>query len=322
MILLAVSGGPDSMFLLNEYKNKDIVVAHVNYGIRDDSGHDETIIIDFCNKHNIPYHILNAKNMKTRKNFQDAARKIRYKFFKEIYDKYHCDKLVIGHHKDDWLETAIMQKESGREPLYYGIRAKNKVDDMYVFRPLIETMWKEDIVEILDKKGIKYAIDSTNAQLIYTRNKIRARLSKHSKREKQKMINEFMKENGRLRKKLKAAIAWYNKWKKDHYTVAALKEVPKEYKRYVIFEMIYDHYNHVKVTSKKLDSFLDFVFGKDGGKKFILSKEKYVLKKDGKLIFKGDLFELSDSIKSDVNADSQAMTSNIDLSYIAKRRRR
>ncbi len=59
MYLLAISGGPDSMFLLNEYKKSNIIVAHVNYNLRKSSTRDQKIVEDFCNKHNIEVRVLN-----------------------------------------------------------------------------------------------------------------------------------------------------------------------------------------------------------------------------------------------------------------------
>ena len=67
--LLAISGGPDSMFLLNQYKKKDIVVAHVNYNKRTDSNIDEQIVRDFCLLHNIKLEVLNIKET-PKGNFQ------------------------------------------------------------------------------------------------------------------------------------------------------------------------------------------------------------------------------------------------------------
>jgi tRNA(Ile)-lysidine synthase len=59
--LIAVSGGVDSMYLLNEFKNEDIIVAHVNYNIREDVDIDLKIIIDFCDKNNIKLETLSLK---------------------------------------------------------------------------------------------------------------------------------------------------------------------------------------------------------------------------------------------------------------------
>ncbi len=69
-LLLAVSGGPDSMFLLNWYKSKNVVVAHVNYHKREDSDIDEKIVRAFCESNNIPLEVLSV-SQKHVGNFQN-----------------------------------------------------------------------------------------------------------------------------------------------------------------------------------------------------------------------------------------------------------
>ncbi len=136
MKLLAISGGPDSMFLLNEYKNKNIIVAHVNYNVRKDSIKDEQLVCDFCYANNILIEVLSVKE-KPKGNFQSQARKIRYDFFEKVYKKFDCNKLLMAHHKDDFLETALMQQQSGRTPRFFGIKKRNVIQGMNIYRPYI-----------------------------------------------------------------------------------------------------------------------------------------------------------------------------------------
>ncbi|QCZ36890.1 tRNA lysidine(34) synthetase TilS [Mycoplasma nasistruthionis] len=171
--LLAISGGPDSMYLLNKYKNKDIVVAHVNYGIREDAELDTKIVSDFCIKNNIKFEILRLQktDFKTG-NFQDWAREQRYDFFKRIYKKYNCQTLLTAHHLDDFFETAMMQKNSQRKALFFGIKQKNIIKNMIIERPLIK-MFKSQILRKCIKYQIPFNDDYTNFQTTYQRNIIR-----------------------------------------------------------------------------------------------------------------------------------------------------
>lgn len=86
-MLLGVSGGPDSMFLLNLLKNKNIIVAHVNYNKRETSKVDEEIVVDFCKKNNIKYFVLNLKKHNEQGNFQNIARIQRYEFLRKFMMK-------------------------------------------------------------------------------------------------------------------------------------------------------------------------------------------------------------------------------------------
>ncbi len=95
MKLLAISGGPDSMLLLEKYKKQKIVVAHINYNKRQDSYIDEQIVKNFCKKYSISLEVLNTTK-KLKGNFQNAARDLRYDFFKKVYKKYNCTKFEGG----------------------------------------------------------------------------------------------------------------------------------------------------------------------------------------------------------------------------------
>ena len=76
-LLLGVSGGPDSMLLLNYFKDKNIIVCHVNYCVREDSYNDENIVREFCKNNNIKLEVLNLKNHSYKGNFENEARKLR-----------------------------------------------------------------------------------------------------------------------------------------------------------------------------------------------------------------------------------------------------
>ena len=283
MYLLAISGGPDSMFLLNKYKNRKIVVAHVNYHKREDSNIDENIVRDFCKDNNIPLEVLNVKN-KPEGNFQTWARNVRYDFFKEIYDKYKCDKLLTAHHKDDFIETALMQQESKRIPRYFGIRGVNEIKGMNIERPFIDIYFKEDILKLCQRKGIRFATDSSNAQPIFERNKIRLELDKKSRKEKQDLFSWFVMSNKILKKKFAKVDILIKKWSKTNYSLKFFRKLDK-LKEEVVFETIHSKYDDIKLTSKKISSIIDFINGSEGNKEFKINSKHSIKKQKGFLIF-------------------------------------
>lgn len=179
MIIVGVSGGVDSMVLLDIlYKeNKDIVIAHVNYQKRNDSYKDLECIKDYIsNKANIKLHVLNIEeSMYTKDNFQSQARSLRYDFYKELCLKYQTNQVYLAHHLDDSLETYIFKKQRMGLYQYYGIKDKEIINDMCINRILINKR-KKDILEYALNNNIKYHEDSSNQTLLYTRNKIRKKL--------------------------------------------------------------------------------------------------------------------------------------------------
>ena len=115
LYILGVSGGSDSMFLLDNLRRKKykIIVAHINYKKRIDSDWDEKIVKNYCQKHSLLLEIHQEKNGNhfSKINFQDKARKIRYNFFQKLADKNQTKYIVVAHHFDDHLETYLLQKQ-------------------------------------------------------------------------------------------------------------------------------------------------------------------------------------------------------------------
>jgi tRNA(Ile)-lysidine synthetase-like protein len=130
LYILAVSGGPDSMFLLDKMclEGHNLVVAHVNYKKRENSDYDEKLVRNYCQEYSLPCEVYQIKGSeyKSISNFQDKARKIRYDFFKELAYKHRTKYIVAAHHLDDHLETYLLQKQRNSLVDYWGLPAKSK----------------------------------------------------------------------------------------------------------------------------------------------------------------------------------------------------
>lgn len=281
-MLLGVSGGPDSMFLLNLLKNKNIVVAHINYNKRETSKIDEEIVIDFCKKNNIKCFVLNLKKHNEQGNFQNIARIQRYEFFKKIYDEEKCDYLILAHHKDDFLETAIMQENSCRKVLYHGIKPKNFLFEMNVYRPLIFAFWKSEILNLCNQDKLPYALDYTNDLDIYTRNAIRNRLKQISLEEKVKLLDSFVTKNLK-NKELETLIQnKFNEWRQKEFDCNFLKN--NNLWKNLIYKFINTYFLNVELSSSKMEGIYQFIISNNRTAQYklddknILFKKKNVLK--------------------------------------------
>jgi tRNA(Ile)-lysidine synthase len=110
--IIAVSGGSDSMCLLDLYKKQVKCVCHVNYNLRLSSIRDTEIVKEYCLKNNLNLEILNcdeaikSKYHSEDKNEESSLRKIRYDFFCECAEKYNVNTLLVAHQYDDFLESA------------------------------------------------------------------------------------------------------------------------------------------------------------------------------------------------------------------------
>ena len=175
-LLLAVSGGIDSMVLLDLfYKLRfDICVAHCNFQLRGkESDGDELLVRETCQDRYIPYfietfHTTEFANEK-KLSIQLAARKLRYQWFQELLLENQLDYLVTAHHLDDNVETFLINftRGTGLEGLT-GIPAQNG----NIIRPLL-AFSRLEIENYALENEIQWREDSSNASDKYFRNKLR-----------------------------------------------------------------------------------------------------------------------------------------------------
>ena len=174
--VIAVSGGPDSMALLDlAFKsNLDIYVLHVNYHKRESALRDQMIVQEYCAKNNIPCFVYDSPDFKG--NFQDNARIFRYTKIKELVNQVSAQGVLVAHHKDDDLETLIFQIKRNSKVAYYGLSHSTYIFGIRVDRPLL-SYTKKELVDYCHNNSISYGIDESNHSLVYTRNKIRFELN-------------------------------------------------------------------------------------------------------------------------------------------------
>lgn len=197
-ILIACSGGPDSMALLDMYKDKYIVyVCHINYHKRDSALRDEKIVRNYCKKYNIPFFKFDYKE-KDKGNFQSLARKFRYDAFNKVCLKNDINKVYVAHQMDDHIETYLMQKKRNTDVSYYGISKKIIIDGMEIHRPLLNKT-KQELLDYDIKNDVPFGIDESNLTSAYARNKLRnEKLSKLSKKEKLDILKQIKNDNDEL----------------------------------------------------------------------------------------------------------------------------
>ncbi len=180
-LVLAVSGGPDSITMLdilNEIRNEKIInfeicVAHINHMIREEAKSDELYVKKYCEEKNIDFYSKSIDVLKLANNnktgTEEMGRIVRYKFFDEVLEKTSSNKVSLAHNKNDKAETIIMNiiRGSGISGLK-GIEPKR---GKYI-RPLIECE-RCEIENYCKEKNLNPRIDKTNFDNTYTRNKIR-----------------------------------------------------------------------------------------------------------------------------------------------------
>ena len=178
--LLAISGGVDSMVLLELFRqtSANFQVAHCNFQLRgNDALGDEHFVQDYCGKYNIPFYSIRfdveAYQKTGNYSVEMACRNLRYNWFEEIQQLNQLDSLVTAHHLDDNIETFLINLARGT-----GLKGLigMQVDNGKIFRPLLN-FTKNDLLKFAQKNELQWREDYTNATDDYLRNKIRHHIS-------------------------------------------------------------------------------------------------------------------------------------------------
>ncbi len=284
-IFVAVSGGPDSMYLLftlkNIYKNKIINALHVNYNFRSESISEKEKLKKYCIDNNIIFDCLEVdENVKKKyhmyKNKQDMARKIRYDYFESKTINEQQPTIYVAHHKDDFLETAIMQKEKSNDYFFYGIKEESMIKKLLIIRPLLN-VWKDEIIFQCNKNKITFSIDKSNFSLVYKRNKIRKKLSFLSKEEKEEKINIFYQINNENKAKYLKIEKIFNEWKSNNFSTFFYKNIDAIYKNNIIYMYLSKSNYELNISKTKIDGIVEFIEKNNKGKNFRLKENIFLL---------------------------------------------
>lgn len=268
-LILAVSGGMDSMALLAMYKQADIVVAHIDHGTRKSSAEDADFVRQKCQE-------LGVKFYETKLELgegvsEELARKKRYEFLKTIQEK-EGGTLCTAHHLDDVLESIAINLIRGT-----GWRGLTPFYGDELVRPfIISKMWKRDVLKFAGEQKICFRQDPTNYEIDYLRNRVRERMTELDETARVNIIELFEKQN-ELRNKIeklvtelaKQTVVGKNFHKKEIFLTADEK-VALEILREICLMHGYS------LTRKQLGDFLLAIKTYAPHKKFNLPKNHFV----------------------------------------------
>ena len=268
-LILAVSGGVDSMALLAMYAHADIVVAHIDHGTRKSSAEDADFVRRKCQE-------LGVKFYETRLKLgegvsEELARKKRYEFLKTIQEK-EGGTLCTAHHLDDVLESIAINLIRGT-----GWRGLTPFYGDELVRPFIITkMWKRDVLKFAGKQKLCFRQDPTNYEADYLRNRVREKIAELDETARVDIIKLFEKQN-ELRNKIeklvaelaKQTVVGKNFHKKEPFLTADEKVALE-----VLREICLMH--GFSLTRKQLADFLSAIKTYAPHKKFNLPKNHFV----------------------------------------------
>lgn len=178
-ILLAVSGGIDSVVLLDFFSEKkveygilELAIVHIDHGLRGKSSEeDATFVENLAKKYKLPFYFQKLSfRVGEERNIESRARAARYDSMLSIKRRAHFDLLATAHHEKDQQETILMRLSRGTS--LSGIRGIKKFREDGVYRPFLEVP-KEKINAYAAKKNLPFREDETNLDTKLRRNFVR-----------------------------------------------------------------------------------------------------------------------------------------------------
>jgi tRNA(Ile)-lysidine synthase len=181
-IIVGLSGGPDSVFLLHTLMqlravyDHAIIAAHLNHEWRASAINDENFCRQLCSQWAIPLVVAHASELafpiKSNRSKEDIGRQMRRHFFEHVRHEHNAQHIALAHHGDDQIETFFIRLVRGASLVgLSGMRPKNG----YYIRPLL-TRSKQEILDYVHTNKLAYVVDPTNADHDFLRNRIRLQL--------------------------------------------------------------------------------------------------------------------------------------------------
>lgn len=226
-IIIAVSGGPDSMLLMHllhaltvndPNQQLRLVAAHVHHGFRAEESDQEAKLVEAeASRLGVPYVMKRVDSpgyaQQMGLNPQAAARILRYEFLKEVAHAHGASCVALAHHGDDQAETVLMHMIRGAGGVGLGGMAWSRTESNITYvRPLLQ-LRKQEIVELCAREGIIYAEDSSNRKRTYTRNRIRMDILPALEEENPRVVNAI----GQMAEVLRAEQAWMEEETAEFY---------------------------------------------------------------------------------------------------------
>jgi tRNA(Ile)-lysidine synthase len=197
-VLVAVSGGPDSVCLLHvlltlrSELDCSLKAIHIDHGLRKESTDEAGFVRDLCLSWGIECLVrkvdVDNRLANSRDSVEMAARYLRYQEFHQALQELGCNKLALGHNADDQAETVVMRiiKGTGTSGLagIFPVRER-------MIRPLL-TSWRSSIERYCQEHSLPTVVDQSNLTNEYLRNKIRHLLLPHLEKEYNPRIKEAL----------------------------------------------------------------------------------------------------------------------------------
>lgn len=296
-VVIACSGGPDSMCLLSlacelkKEKDLKIICAHVNHNLREESIKEKELVENYCKCQNVIFEYYEIEDFKSEKFNEQKGHKLRYEFFRRIYKKYNANYLFTAHHGDDLIETILMRITRGSNLRgYAGFLCEAKSKGINILRPLIYVT-KEEIEDYNKKNNVPFMIDNSNYNDEHTRNRYRKEVLPFLKQEEKNIHNKYIKFSNELNEYYKFVKTYIDNLEvinNNELDISKLKHESNFIKRKAVEELIKNIQENewLDISDAQLGAIIELFEGTNrsidlnNGFKAIKNYEKIIICKD------------------------------------------
>lgn len=275
-IILGLSGGPDSVYLLDQCIKLQkqtpftITIAHVEHGQRgEESIMDAEFCHDLAKKHGLTFELLSITE-KPKGNLEDKYRQIRYKFFEQLRKQYKANYILTAHHLNDNIETILLNLTRGT--FLEGLAGMDIYDPKrHLLRPLIETK-RSDIESYLKRHKLPYRTDSTNENTDFSRNLIRKNVIPELKKINKNLEQTFLQNIENLQGLKEFLNTYLKDWIKQNsrekgIRVTSFLELSENMQRNVMFYLYKNTHGNNNLSQSHADQLLLIIKKKRTGLK-------------------------------------------------------
>lgn len=312
-IVCAISGGVDSMCLLDIVKNYNvnIICAHVNHNLRNESFEEYEFVKNYCLSNNITFEGIVLDKIQSG-NLENEFRKKRYDFFEDLIKKYNAKYLLTAHHGDDLIETILMRIVRGSSINGYSGFEKESIRDNYsILRPLIY-LTKDDLYKYAKDNNIEYREDKTNESDKYTRNRYRKYILPKLKEENKNVHKKFIKFSEELNNSYKFINKYINELLDKYYInnkldIKYISKLDEYIIKKLLFNILKDIYkdNINLINDNNINEIIKVIKSNKPNLNVDLPKNIVLIRKYNVLEVKGiqEYIDYKEEIKNEVKLD-------------------